>query len=75
MRLTKKSRQDVKYVKVLSERVVRPLLKKFMSGEITDEDIVNMTKKSLDRTIKKSLPTVKTISAIFVEKCPNQVSI
>ena len=57
MRITKKRGEDVRYVKSLSEFIVRPIMKKLMSGEINEAFLKNMETKVLNKKAKKSVVT------------------
>ena len=45
--------EDVKFVKALSEGIIKPVMNKLLSGEINIADIKSMEKKPLRKTIKK----------------------
>ena len=64
MRLTKKRGEDVKYVQTLSESIIRPLLRKIMSG-----DVANMEKKFLNNTLKRPEIVKKTICPDKENRC------
>ena len=64
MRLTKKKGEDVKVVKALSESIIRPLLRKIMAGEVTEEDIA---KNNLTEQLRSWQFVLMHTSATYVE--------
>ena len=64
MRLTKKKGEDVKVVKALSESIIRPLLRKIMAGEVTEEDIA---KNNLTEQLRSWQFVLMHKSATYVE--------
>ena len=66
MRITKKRGEDVIYVKSLSEFIVRPIMKKIMSGEINEAYLKNMETKACSKKAKKSVVTSpKTVKRLL----------
>ena len=54
MRITKKRGEDAQIVRTLSEEIIRSLLNKFMTGELTEAKVKELErKKSLNKTVKK----------------------